>query len=92
MEKLIEELKQIMLDMYRNAGELDRFIQNLEYEMEKDCDFPKDSRYLKTFIQYQYMLRMDQKRVCNYNSLEARETSVWERLILECDRKSEQES
>lgn len=84
-KKLVEELKQIRLDMYRNAGELDRFIQYLEDEMEKDYEFPKDSNIWKIFVQYQYRNRMDQKQVCNYHSLNAREDSVWARLILEAD-------
>lgn len=84
-KKLIEELKQIMLDMYRNAGELDRFIQYLEYEMEKDYDFPKDSDIWKLFVQYHYRHRTVQKNYYNYGSLDARENSIWERLILEAD-------
>lgn len=87
-KKLIDELKQIMLDMYRNAGELDRFIQNLEWETDGRYSLetsPKDPEYLKMFIQAQYAYRMDQKRVCSYSSLDARENSVWQRLILEAD-------
>lgn len=77
--KLIEELKQIMLDMYRNAGSLDMYIQYLEgVELDR-------SEYSKTYIQAQYACRMDQKRTRNYSSLDAREKSVWERLILEAD-------
>lgn len=79
-KKLIEELKQIMLDMYRNAANLDRFIQYLEGQVELDR-----SSYSKMYIQTQYVYRLDQKRVCNYSSLDARENSVWERLILEAD-------
>lgn len=88
MEKLIEELKQIMLDMYRNAGELDRFIQNLELETDGRYSLetsPKDPGYLKMFIQTQYAYRMDKKRICSYSSLDTRENSVWQRLILEAD-------
>lgn len=79
-KKLIEELKQIMLDMYRNAANLDSFIQYLEGQVELDR-----SSYSKMYIQTQYVYRLDQKRVCNYSSLDARENSVWERLILEAD-------
>lgn len=80
IKKLIEELKQIMLDMYRNAGDLDLYIRSLEDDMLDESD-----EWLKDYIQHHYMLRMDEKRVRNYSSLDARENSVWQRLILEAD-------
>lgn len=87
-EKLISELKNIVLDMYRNAGDLDRWIQNLETESDGHFELemsPHESTYLNMFIKMQYMYRQQVKCAGNYSSLDARENSIWERLILSTD-------
>ena len=86
-KKLIEELKQIMLDMYRNAANLDSFIQCLENPMMTNSG---NLEYDKMYVDSQYMHRRYQKSVLDYDRLDERENSVWERIIMEY--KKEQES
>lgn len=82
-KKLIEELRVIMLDMYRNASDLDQWIQHLERLMNDETIDGTEllNLHIRTLTSY----RRDVKQLKNFRSLDAREESVWERLILSTD-------
>lgn len=82
-KKLIEELRVIMLDMYRNASDLDQWIQHLEQLM--NCETIDGTELLNLHIRTLTSCRRDVKQLKNFRSLDAREESVWERLILSTD-------
>ena len=88
-KKLIEELKGIVLDLYRNAGDLDQWIQHLESEA---ADKETDPMVLKIYIQTIRRYRTEIKHNKRFSSLDAREESVWERLIIESMKDEEKES
>ena len=53
----IEELKELVLDMYRSAGDLDRQIQMLEEELEEELEKSSDYEYLETLVWSTYRYR-----------------------------------
>lgn len=78
LKKSIEELKEVMMDLYRSAGNLDeliRFIEGISEEYSDDVDFM--NRYMKT----QARFRMDHKHNAELDILEDRERSIWQDLI-----------
>jgi uncharacterized protein YjgD (DUF1641 family) len=82
IKKLIEELEVIVLDMYRNASDLDQWIQHVERTINDETIDP-ELKNLHIMMNASY--RRDVKRLKNFNSLDGREESVWERLILSTD-------
>lgn len=75
----IDELKQIVMDLHRSAGQLDEMIQSIENEFYGRTD--ADNRYLKCFVTSRKNYRESVKEARNYNSLDAKEQFVWEKLI-----------
>ena len=87
-KKLIEEMKGVVLDMFRSAADLDQWIQQLESELGKDDN---DSDYQRIYVNTISGYREHIKYGRRYNSLDAREASIWERLKIEIQRDSENE-
>lgn len=78
LKKSIEELKEVMMDLYRSAGNLDeliRIIEGISEEYSDDVDFM--NRFMKT----QARVRMDHKHNAKLDILEDRERSIWQDLI-----------
>jgi Mg2+ and Co2+ transporter CorA len=73
----IEDLKKIVLDMYRSAGNLDNIIQCLEQDY--SIEYPQEHRKMYTRIQCNY--RNDFKRANNYEDFDAKEKCIWAELI-----------
>ena len=87
-KKVIEELKTIMLDMYRNASDLDQWIQQVERLMGDETIDPELlNLHIKTLLSY----RMDIKLNRSYDTLDQRELIVWKKLILSTDPNRETE-
>lgn len=88
IKNLIEEMKQVVLDLHRSAGDLDKYVQILEYEM-ADKKKPGDLDYIRAFVKCQHRYRLDTKKDKRYSSLDLREESIWTRLNIELDREEE---
>ena len=78
IQKEIDELKQIVIDLHRSAGSLDVIIQHLETTLsEKD----EDSEFWKSYIQAEWDYRRSMKDALSYDRLEWREGDVWYKLL-----------
>ena len=72
----IEEMKGVMMNLYRSASELDRFIRDIESESIKD-----DNDYIRMFVIEQKRYRMDSKKSNNRFNLDKQEKEAWDHLI-----------
>jgi hypothetical protein len=82
-KKLIEELKEIMMDYHRSAGNLDDIIRSIETENEKIVD--KECRLF--FIANQASHRRVTIRY-RFENLEKRESDLWNKLLDEVKKES----
>lgn len=78
LKKSIEELKEVMMDLYRSAGTLDETIRIIEGTSEYYSD---DKDHLNRFLKIQERNRMDHKHTAEFDILEDRERSIWQDLI-----------
>lgn len=78
LKKSIEELKEVMMDLYRSAGTLDELIRLIEGTSEEYSD---DVDYMNRFMKTQARFRMDHKHNAELDILEDRERSIWQDLI-----------
>ena len=73
----IDEMKGVMMNLYRSASELDRFIRDIESESIKD----DDNDYIRMFVIEQQRYRIDSKKSNNRFDLDKQEKEAWDRLI-----------
>ena len=73
----IEEMKGVMMNLYRSASDLDRFIQNIESESIKD----DDNDYIRMVVMMQQRYRIDSKKSNNRFDLDKQEKEAWDHLI-----------
>lgn len=73
----IEEMKGVMMNLYRSASELDRYIQNIESESMKD----DDNDYIRMVVMMQQRYRIDSKKSNNRFDLDKQEKEAWDHLI-----------
>jgi hypothetical protein len=78
IKDLIEELKGVVLDLHRSAGNLDQLIQTIE--IEEGAPSNKEE-YLKMYIRSQGLYREDFKKARGYNELDEKEKIIWKKLI-----------
>lgn len=78
MKDLIEELKGVVLNLHRSAGNLDQLIQAIEIE-----EGPPSNKedYLKMYIRSQGLYREDFKKALDYNKLDEKEKIIWKKLM-----------
>ena len=78
IKKRIEELKEVVINLYRSAGSLDEYIRLLESELEHPvCNNEYAEIYAKQIAGY----RMDLKERRGYDKLDEREKEIWQQLI-----------
>ena len=73
----IEEMKGVMMNLYRSASELDRYIQNIESESMKD----DNNDYIRMVVMMQQRYRIDSKKSNNRFDLDKQEKEAWDHLI-----------
>ena len=78
IKKQIEELKEVVLDLYRSAANLDENIRLLENELE----YPEhNDEYSKIYIQQIRRYRLDTKTHREYDKLDEKELAIWQQII-----------
>lgn len=88
VKKLIEKLKEVMINMYRSASDLDQWIQQVELKLnDETIDSELMNLYIKTIVSY----RRDIRKIKNFDGLGSKEDAFWEMLILETDPNRETE-
>ena len=80
VKKLIEELKEVMIELHRSAGNLDRAIREIERDYTNT-----DDKLL--FVKVQAKYRENSKHYL-FNNLEERENEIWQKLIFEAVKES----
>ena len=73
----IEEMKGVMMNLYRSASELDQFIQYIESESIKD----NDNDYIRMVVMMKQRYRIDSKKSNNRFDLDKQEKEAWDHLI-----------
>ena len=73
----IEEMKCVMMNLYRSASELDQFIQNIELESIKE----KDNDSIRMVVMMKQRYRVDSKKSNNRFDLDKQEKEAWDHLI-----------
>ena len=74
-ERLIGELKNVVMELHRSAGNLDMLIREIE-----DQDY-RDPEWLACYIASESNLRNEFIRVREWDNLIEKECSLWEALI-----------
>lgn len=76
-KKQIEELRSIVMSLYRSAGQLDRALQVIEHTSNGNGE---DSEFLRVLVAREYRHRKDYKNVI-FGDLEKREDAAWTKLL-----------
>lgn len=79
IKKRIDELKEVVISLYRSAGSLDQQIQELEMEIfgRKDTD----RLLLLAMAENQRNYRKSLKTCCEYDILDEKEEKSWNEII-----------
>lgn len=75
-KKSIEELRAIVMSLYRSAGQLDRALQAIENTSQGHGE---DSEFMVMFVANEYSRRKEYKTVI-FGDLEKRESEAWTKL------------
>lgn len=75
---LIEELKEVMMDLYRSAGNLDEIIRSVEGTIET---YSNDESYISCLVKSQARYRMEYKHQTEFDKLDEKEKEIWQKLI-----------
>lgn len=75
-KKSIEELRAIVMSLYRSAGQLDRALQSIENSSQFHGE---DSEFFVMLIANEYRRRKEYKTVI-FGDLEKRESEAWTKL------------
>lgn len=78
-KKLIEELKEVMMDLHRSAGQLDEAIRSIETEIEEESDTER----IRYFIAAQANFRDTFIHHYSYTNLDQREKDLWNKLLID---------
>lgn len=78
IKKQIEEMKGIVLDLHRSAGNLDEQIRLLENELD---DPGCNGVYVNMYVQHLCRHRNDFKLDRKYNDFDEKEDKIWQQLI-----------
>lgn len=78
-KKLVEELKEVMMDLHRSAGQLDDAIRSIETEIKEEDDIGR----IRYFIAAQLKFREEFKDHYHYEDFDKRENDLWQKLINE---------
>lgn len=74
-ERLIGELKEVVMELHRSAGNLDTIIRDIEGVISAD---PEELKY---FVVAESNYRGDYVRLSNWDTLIEKERSLWKELI-----------
>ena len=73
----IEELKSVVMGLYRSAGQLDRALQCIENTLNGNGE---DSEIFKTLVACESRRRKDYKKII-FGDLDKREDTAWIKLL-----------
>lgn len=74
----IEELRSIVMSLYRSAGNLDNILQSIELEMDST---KSSSLYTEMFCRSKRMYREDVVKAAGFSGLDSLEAEAWNKLL-----------
>ena len=74
----VEELRRIVMCLYRSAGNLDNILQSIELELDKSRS---DSLYTEMFCRSKRMYREDVAKTAGFIGLDGLEAEAWNKLL-----------
>ena len=74
----VEELRRIVMCLYRSAGNLDNILQSIELELDGT---KSDSLYTKAFCRSKRMYREDVMKAAGFSGLDNLEAKAWNKLL-----------
>lgn len=74
----IEELRRIVMCLYRSAGNLDNILQSVELELDKARS---DSLYTEMFCRSKRIYREDVAKAAGFMDLDRLEAEAWNNLL-----------
>ena len=74
----VEELRRIVMCLYRSAGNLDNILQSVELELDKSRS---DSLYTEMFCRSKRMYREDIAKAAGFSGLDDLEAEAWNKLL-----------
>ena len=74
----VEELRRIVMCLYRSAGNLDNILQSVELELDKSRS---DSLYTEMFCRSKRMYREDIAKAAGFIGLDVLEAEAWNKLL-----------
>lgn len=77
--KRVNELKDVVMNLHRSAGQLDQMIQSIELELFGREEI--DKKYLEAFVKSKMAYRENFKTAKGYHTLDEREEFYWEKLL-----------
>lgn len=81
-EELLNQLKMIRLEWFRSAANLDRIIDEIEYELsEVDGDDDTSNEMFHLYIRMMAAHRTDAAKMHGWDEIQKLESVVWQQLI-----------
>ncbi len=77
-QSAIEELRTVVMSLYRSAGNLDTILQSIEFELD---DTKSSSPYTEMFCRSKQIYREDVKKAAGFSSLDVAEAEAWNKLL-----------
>lgn len=74
----IEELRSVVMSLYRSAGNLDTILQSIEVELD---DTKSTELYTEMFCRSKKMYREDVKKAAGFSGLDEAEAEAWNKLL-----------
>ena len=74
----IEELRSIVMSLYRSAGNLDTILQSIELELD---DTKSTELYTEMFCRSKEMYQEDAKKPAGFSGLDEAEAEAWNKLL-----------
>lgn len=78
VKSAVEELRAIVMCLYRSAGNLDNILQSIELELDKSRS---DSLYTEMFCRSKRMHREDVAKAAGFIGLDGLEAEAWNKLL-----------
>ena len=75
-DMILEKLKEVRLELFRNAANLDTAIRNIEINLDEH-----NREYLKMLVRCEQCERESYNIVTDYDKLIRKEQEIWEQLI-----------
>lgn len=74
----IEQLRCVVMYLYRSAGNLDSILQSVEFELDSDRS---NFLYTEAFCRSKRMYREDVLRATGFSGLDEMEVEAWNKLL-----------